>query len=184
MRKILWKTNISCPPPHPSPPGGVLNLSIITYPCSIQSEAYLGLFKTYVRKMFRKTNIFYLMIRTCKIFVPTKWTIPIYDALFFAKIVNGFQLITIFRRKLRYRCFTGSYTAWKVCTRSFSGPYFLTFGLNTERYSVQMRESKNQKNSEYGHFLRSATCACDNRSFETRSGELIAGRELCVAFLT
>ena len=42
--------------------------------------------------------------------------------------------------------------------RSFSGPYFLTFGLNTERYlvSVRMRENLDQKNSEYGHFSRSA----------------------------
>ena len=43
---------------------------------------------------------------------------------------------------------------------SFSGPYFLAFGLNTERYrvslySVRMRENTYQKNSEYGHFSRS-----------------------------
>ena len=31
-----------------------------------------------------------------------------------------------------------------VCIRSYSGPYFPAFGLNTD-----------QNNSEYGHFLRS-----------------------------
>ena len=45
---------------------------------------------------------------------------------------------------------------------SFSGPYFPTFGLNTERYSVspysiQMQGNTDQKNSEYGHFSCS-TC--------------------------
>ena len=44
-----------------------------------------------------------------------------------------------------------------VCIRSFSGPYFPTFGINTERYSVKMRENKDQNNSQYGHFLRSGT---------------------------
>ena len=40
--------------------------------------------------------------------------------------------------------------------RSYSGPYFLAFGLNTETpYSVRMRENTNQSNFEYGHFLRS-----------------------------
>ena len=57
-----------------------------------------------------------------------------------------------------------------VRIRSFSGPYFPTFGLKTERYSVfsriqtengeilrispysvRMRENTDQKNSEYGH---------------------------------
>ena len=35
------------------------------------------------------------------------------------------------------------------CIRSFSGPYFPAMGLNTGKYG--------QKNSEYGHFLRSAS---------------------------
>ena len=42
-----------------------------------------------------------------------------------------------------------------VRIRSFSGHYFPAFGLNTERYSVWMRENKDQKNFEYGHFSRS-----------------------------
>ena len=44
-----------------------------------------------------------------------------------------------------------------VCIRSFSGPYFPSFDLNTERYRI--RENTDQKNSEnqgeYGHFSRS-----------------------------
>ena len=54
-----------------------------------------------------------------------------------------------------------------VRIRSYSGPYFPTFGLNTERYgvslrrispySVQMLENADQNNSEYRHFSRSAT---------------------------
>ena len=45
-----------------------------------------------------------------------------------------------------------------VRVRSFSGPYFHAFGMNSEIYgvkppnSVQMRENKDQKNSEYGLF--------------------------------
>ena len=45
-----------------------------------------------------------------------------------------------------------------IYIRSFSGPYFPAFGLHTERYGVKygkMPENTDQKNSEYGHFLRS-----------------------------
>ena len=44
-----------------------------------------------------------------------------------------------------------------VRIRNYSGPHFLKFGLNTERYSVSLRmwENVDQNNSEYGHFLRS-----------------------------
>ena len=51
-----------------------------------------------------------------------------------------------------------------VRIRSFSGPCFPAFGLNTERYSVEIlrispysvriRENTGHKNSKYGHFLR------------------------------
>ena len=40
-----------------------------------------------------------------------------------------------------------------VRIRSFSGPYF----PGISQYSVQMWENKDQKNSEYGHFLRSGS---------------------------
>ena len=43
--------------------------------------------------------------------------------------------------------------------RSFCGPYFPAFRLSAERYIspylVRMGEKEDQKNSEYGHFLRS-----------------------------
>ena len=45
-----------------------------------------------------------------------------------------------------------------VRIRSFSGAYFPAFELNTERYSVQMWENMDQKNSKYGHFLHSDDC--------------------------
>ena len=51
-----------------------------------------------------------------------------------------------------------------VRIRSYSGPRFPAFGLNTERYSqseygkMRIRKNTNQKNSEYGHFSGSAFC--------------------------
>ena len=53
-----------------------------------------------------------------------------------------------------------------VCIRSYFGPHFPphfpAFGLNTERYGVSLRiqsecgkKNADQKNLEYGHFLRS-----------------------------
>ena len=50
-----------------------------------------------------------------------------------------------------------------VRIRSFSGPYFPAFRLNTKKihsispYSVQMWENTDQKNYEYGHFSRKMT---------------------------
>ena len=41
--------------------------------------------------------------------------------------------------------------------RSYSGPYFSAFGLNTERHGDRMRKNADQNNSEYGHFLQSAS---------------------------
>ena len=52
-------------------------------------------------------------------------------------------------------------TAWKMSKYGvFSGPYFLAFGLNTERYSVSLRiqsewrKIRARKNSVCGHFSR------------------------------
>ena len=43
-----------------------------------------------------------------------------------------------------------------VRIRSYSGQYFLSFGLNTRiinfSHSIRMWENVNQNNSEYGHF--------------------------------
>ena len=54
-------------------------------------------------------------------------------------------------------------TAWKVSKYGvFSGPYFPTFGLNTERYGVSLRiqskcgKRRTRENSVFGHFSRSA----------------------------
>ena len=50
----------------------------------------------------------------------------------------------------------------RVRIRSYSATYFPTFGLNTKRYEAsfriqsQCKENKNQNNSEYGHYSRSA----------------------------
>ena len=55
---------------------------------------------------------------------------------------------------------THIFTLRKICPYSeFSGPYFLSFGLNTGiyPYSVRMRENANQKNFKYGHFSRSVS---------------------------
>ena len=63
---------------------------------------------------------------------------------------------------LVWNVFPESYTAWKVSKHGiFSGPYFLTFGLNTERYEISLRiqsECRNirtRKNSVFGHFWHS-----------------------------
>ena len=46
-----------------------------------------------------------------------------------------------------------------VRVRSYFGPDFPIFGLNTERYEVSLRiQSRN--NSEYGNFLRSENHRC------------------------
>ena len=57
---------------------------------------------------------------------------------------------------------TWTFTAWKVPRYGvFSCPYFLAFGLNTERYRVSLRiqseygKIRTRKNSVFGHFSRS-----------------------------
>ena len=68
-----------------------------------------------------------------------------------------------FLNELRFR-----HCVKSVRIRSYSGPYFPGFGLNTERYkvsqrsispySVRMWENTDQNNSEYEHFSRSVSC--------------------------
>ena len=70
---------------------------------------------------------------------------------------------------LRQRC---------VHIRSFSGPYFSSFGLNTAKYgvsltlylrylySVRMRENTEQKNSECGHFSHSVSLRMSSKEQE------------------
>ena len=43
-----------------------------------------------------------------------------------------------------------------VPIQSYSGPYFPALVLRISPYSVRMLENTDQKNSEYGHFSRSA----------------------------
>ena len=47
-----------------------------------------------------------------------------------------------------------------VCIRIYSGPHFLTFGLNMERYSVFNPNAKKYGTVQlrYGHFSRSTLC--------------------------
>ena len=59
-------------------------------------------------------------------------------------------------------CLSSLCTAWKVSKYGlFSGPYFIAFGLNTERYGVSLRiqsecgKIRTRKNSVFGHFSRS-----------------------------
>ena len=53
--------------------------------------------------------------------------------------------------------------------RAFSDPYFPTYALNTERYSVSLhiqsecRKIRARKNSVFGHFSRSA-CLCSSNT--------------------
>ena len=72
-------------------------------------------------------------------------------------VFQGSQELILLKMMLKglFHCVKG------VLIRSFSGLYFLAFGLNTERcgvslsYSVQIWKNTDQKNSEYGHFPRS-----------------------------
>ena len=64
-----------------------------------------------------------------------------------------------------------------VCIRSFTGPYFPTLGLNTEKYgvppySVRIRENTDQKNSKYGHFSRTWNYRDDWEPFQISMIEL------------
>ena len=59
-----------------------------------------------------------------------------------------------------------------VRIRSFSGPYFPVFGLNSERYvvslySVRTRENTNPKNSKYEHFSRRGNVAFSRLALST-----------------
>ena len=44
-----------------------------------------------------------------------------------------------------------------VRVQSFSGPFLLGLGLNSERYGVRMQENTEQKYSEQGHFSHSGS---------------------------
>ena len=78
----------------------------------------------------------------------------------------GWNLLTFLRKRIIEILLPLDLNGEQHCVksariRSFSGPYFPAIGLNTERYpvslcSVQVQKNADQKNFEYGHFLRSA----------------------------
>ena len=79
----------------------------------------------------------------------------------FAKIVSGWKLLTIFVKgsilnawlALREKC-PYSEIFWSIFSRIWT-EYGEGEMLRISQYSVRMRENTDQKNSEYGHFLRS-----------------------------
>ena len=67
-----------------------------------------------------------------------------------------------------------------VGIRSFYGPYFAAIGLNTDSlYSVRLRETTDQKNSEYGHFSCSTVCFHKSRNLQSRSKECMRSGKNC-----
>ena len=79
----------------------------------------------------------------------------IYFSYFFAVLLCfKFTFFSFFSQE-KNLCFCNCVKS--VHIRSFSGPQFPAFGLNTERhspYSVQMRKNMDQNNSEKGQFSR------------------------------
>ena len=96
---------------------------------------------------------------------------PVCQSLFVNKLA-GLRLTTLLKKRLRYRCFSVIFVKFlktpflqvtvshnmKHCvknvrmSKSYSGQDFPVFRISP--YSVRMRENADQKNSEYGHFLR------------------------------
>ena len=56
-----------------------------------------------------------------------------------------------------------------VRIRSYSGPHFPTFRLNTEKYQSECKKNADQNISEYGHFLRSVLVG-DQKLLQTTLG--------------
>ena len=76
-------------------------------------------------------------------------------------IFKTLELVGTFRNNHRIALKKYAHCMKSVCIGIFSGPYFPSFGLNTQRSSLSLcLESKyggntDQKKSEYGHFSRS-----------------------------
>ena len=78
------------------------------------------------------------------------------------EIVNGniFCAVSDIGCGLHFQIYTEALAAWKASKYGvISGPYFSTFGLNTERYFVSLRIQSEcgkirirKTNSKYGHF--------------------------------
>ena len=69
----------------------------------------------------------------------------------------------------------GIHCVKSVHIRSFSGPCFPAWRLNTERYFsvfIRIRENTGKKNSKYGHFSRSDSCICSKKIMNVKSVRL------------
>ena len=80
---------------------------------------------------------------------------------------------TVFKKPL-YNC--SIHCVKCVLIRSYTGPYFLAFGLNTDRYSVSLRiqskcgKMRTRANSVFEHFSRSGVEKC--RTEQLRSNRI------------
>ena len=76
----------------------------------------------------------------------------------FGCILAQFQETENFPQRSGSATFSIPFLVWhcaeSVRIRNYSCPCFRAFGLNTGRYSVQMRENADQNNFEYEHILR------------------------------
>ena len=95
---------------------------------------------------------------------------PLSKDFFMIESIWIMHVVTIFEST---KIDTVVYTAWKVSKYGvFSGPYFPTFGLNTDRYSVSLRiqsdceKIRTRKNSVFGHFSRSLSKLSFHKTFD------------------
>ena len=71
----------------------------------------------------------------------------IYDGKFPQKqysLCHSFQPLTFFQKSMIIDFCHGPHCVKSIRIRSFSGPYFLTFAMNTEKYSVSLRIQSNR----------------------------------------
>ena len=97
----------------------------------------------YAQRIFRKTSIFNPLIRTRSCAYQGVCNISFSEN--FACVLNWWPLRLIIMEALFTYCSSFFDEIWKHChcvksvsIRSYSGPHFSAFGLNTERYSVYL----------------------------------------------
>ena len=75
------------------------------------------------------------------------------------------NILTLRSNSTKGRKVSNPHCVKSVRIRSYSSPYFPSFGLNTERsvspHSVRMQRNTDQNNSEYGHYLCNAVLVID-----------------------
>ena len=80
---------------------------------------------------------------------------------YFNKVADLYNTFYTEYLRVTASCLLGLHCVKSVPIQSYSGPHFLAFGLNTERYGVSLHirsecgENADKNNSEYGHFSRS-----------------------------